>query len=68
VRWWPVSGVQGNGKLCDSLTQLFICVCDSDQDRVFRFRDKGKVNECSWWEQGDWGLFDAVLWPKFFLT
>jgi hypothetical protein len=61
----PVGQVQGNGESCDLLAQLFICVGDSDQDGIFRFRDKDEINEGSGRKQGDRGLFDGVLASKF---
>jgi hypothetical protein len=47
------------------LTQLLIGVHDGDEDGVLWFGDKDKVDEGSGWEQGDWGLFDGILWSKF---
>jgi hypothetical protein len=64
----PVGWVQGDGELCDFLAQLFIHISDSDQDGVFRFRDKDKVNKGGGWEQSDRGLLNRVLGPEFLLT
>jgi hypothetical protein len=61
----PVEWIQSNGKLSDSLAQLFICVGNSNQDRFFGLRDEDKVNEGGGREWGGWSLFNWIFWSQF---